>query len=120
MADAAVEKEEKEKRRKKQAKRMGKVLARAWQLDDSEDFPLAKRSMPPRNIDLVAMVGRTLLGISEGSTTDTFTGTLRTLIDVDVVALRRTSTQNVLLPIYFKNYSMHIDHTRIKHECGRS
>ena len=38
MADAALEKEEKEKRRKKQAKRMGKVLARAWQLDDSEDF----------------------------------------------------------------------------------
>jgi hypothetical protein len=37
-AEAADEKEEKEKRLKKQAKRMGKVLARVWQLDGSDDF----------------------------------------------------------------------------------
>ena len=52
MADTAT-KEEKEKKRRKQLKRMGKILARAWELDEA--FQEDPKSSPDHVLDLTSI-----------------------------------------------------------------
>jgi hypothetical protein len=64
MVDDATALAEKEKRRKKQAKRMGKVLSKAWQLPDSDSFQDDKKQASSSAVLCLGAIGTRIDGES--------------------------------------------------------